>query len=338
MYEYFSSDKCELLLKLIKIYEGKHIKNKISEFSKISRVGSKNLLPSIEGLQSHKTQLSKKKTFITTISNTNEGSTEIKISPRNKKSSTNVSGLNSVIKGNLFLIYKDNSFKWVYDYEIKKLLFYFKFLPDHRNIKMIRIFPLHFTKLELRYQSYVDKEDEFAEIKEEGHKKNHSQMRHDLMFLRLVEAIKNKFYERYNLVLRTFDVEIFELDGVSYLHEVKHMKFEKYENKHIKLITERKLLNFRDKFQYKNLKIQKEAPNHRDVKKLFHAMLDVYENTKKHCKVNQYICIAPRDSVSDEVFKDIKPDCPYTFSDLMSDSISKNEFKNWVSTKNWDNC
>jgi hypothetical protein len=320
----------------MKIYEGKFIKNKISEFSKISKVGTKNLLPSIEGFQSVKNHLSKKKTFFTTISNINDGSTERKKSPPKKKYSTNVSGLNSAVKGNLFLIYKDNSNKWVYDYEIKKLLFYFKFLPDHKNIRMIRIFPLHFTKLELRYQSYVDKEDEFAEIKEEGHKKNHSQMRNDLMFLRLVETIKNKFYERYNLVLRTLDIEIFELEGVSYLHEVKHMKFEKYENKHIKLITERKLLNFRDKFQYKNLKIQKEAPNHREVKKFFHTMLDVYENTKKHCKLNQYLHIAPRDPVSDEVFKDIKPNCPYTFSDLMNDSISKKEFKKWVSTKNWN--
>jgi hypothetical protein len=333
LFEYFSSDKCELMLKLMKIFENRNSKDRKLDMGPSL---NKKFLPDIKSIKSFKNDLSKKQSLITSNSNTREASTELKKTSRRKIISSSVLGLTSLIKGNLFLIYKDNSTRWVFDYEVKKLLFYLRFLPDHKNIKVIRIFPLHFKKMDLKYQSYVDKEDEFTEIKDDNHKKNGSQERSELLFNNLVEKVKNKFYEKYNLLLRTFDVETFELNGIVYLHDVKDMKFEKYETKHIKLITERKLINFREKFQYKNMKINKDAPNHREIKKFFFTMLDVYENTKKHHKLDQYLDIAQRDSLSDNVFRDIKPDCPYTFSELMGKDVSKNEFIKWASTNRWN--
>lgn len=137
-------------------------------------------------------------------------------------------------------------------------------------------------------------------------------------------------------MLKFFDIETFELNGIIYLHDVKEMKFEKYDNKHIKLITERKLLNFREKFQYKNIKINKDAPNHKEIKSLFFKMLEVYDDVQKVHKVEQFLNDAIEDNTTNEVFKIIKPECPYTFSEIISDKTSKTEFGRWISKNIWN--
>ena len=125
LYEYFSNDKCDLIFKLMKLYENRFLKKNLHQKnvnrSNVSSVSS--ILPTISIFES------KYKT------------TGIKT---NKKNFLNSSKLNNnIIFGNLLLVYNDNSTKWLYDYELKKLLFYLKFLPNFKNLKVIRIFPLH---------------------------------------------------------------------------------------------------------------------------------------------------------------------------------------------------
>jgi hypothetical protein len=128
LYEYFSNDKCDLIFKLMKIYENRFLKKnsnlKNVNKSNVSSVSS--ILPTISIFESK---------YKTTYNKTNKIQT---------KTFFNSSKLNSnIIFGNLLLVYKDNSYKWLYDYELKKLLFYLKFLPNFKNLKVIRIFPLH---------------------------------------------------------------------------------------------------------------------------------------------------------------------------------------------------
>lgn len=124
LYEYFSNDKCDLIFKLMKLYEKRFLKKKsnIQNKSNISSVSS--ILPTINNNEyQNKTNKKPVKNFLSSIT------------------------LNNIIFGNLLLVYKDNSSKWIYDYELKKLLFYLKFLPNFKNLKVIRIFPLNIKVL-----------------------------------------------------------------------------------------------------------------------------------------------------------------------------------------------
>ena len=107
LYEYFSENKSELLYKLIQYYE-----NRLKH----------NLDPSlVEG--SHPM---KKTNQFTNVLNKRFFQNEKVPDPESKFKST--------VKGNLFLVFKDKTTKWVYEYELKKLLFYLKFLPKSKVV------------------------------------------------------------------------------------------------------------------------------------------------------------------------------------------------------------
>ena len=123
LYEYFSENKSELLYKLIQYYE-----NRLKH----------NLDPSlVEG--SHPM---KKTNQFTNVLNKRFFQNEKVPDPESKFKST--------IKGNLFLVFKDKTTKWVYEYELKKLLFYLKFLPKSKNIKLLYIFPLSVQEFDIK--------------------------------------------------------------------------------------------------------------------------------------------------------------------------------------------
>lgn len=60
-----------------------------------------------------------------------------------RKNTSSFHSLNAMIYGNIFLVYKNRSSRWEYNYELKKLLFYLKLLPNYKNLKILRIFPPH---------------------------------------------------------------------------------------------------------------------------------------------------------------------------------------------------
>ena len=153
MYEYFSNDKCELILKLIKLYEKKYKNINPSK----SDLFATELRPKLSSLQptfplplikSTTNKAKQKKILIVEndlIQKTTSSNSNVK-RPLQRMASS-IATLDAVIYANLYLQYKDNTVKWIYYYEIKKLLFYLKFLPKYKNLKIIRLFPLYLKVL-----------------------------------------------------------------------------------------------------------------------------------------------------------------------------------------------
>ena len=86
--------------------------------------------------------------------------------------------------------------------------------------------------------SWIDQGDEFVEGREaqlqkalEGEGENHK-------LSNLVKTLKNLFYDKYLLNLKEMKLILFDFDGRSYILDVENFKFEKYENRHVKLNSE----------------------------------------------------------------------------------------------------
>ena len=148
--------------------------------------------------------------------------------------------------------------------------------------------------------------------------------------------LKSVFSQKYGLILRSLDIDIFELDSNFYILDIKEMKLEQYSNKFSQLSTERKLINFCEKYQYKNLKLRGEAQNIKEVQSLFFSMYGSYEKVRNTI-LYDYLNLPEKDQTSNKVFESLKPECPYDFTELMSDSINKKEFKKWASNNLWKN-
>jgi hypothetical protein len=364
LYEYFSNDKSELILKLIKLFEKKNPDREQMEMKfRLSMLNSKQIIDSKSpGSTSRRSIISNEKEYynnnetVDTPESKNrtqlnsmksvlnpsaskfltKKSTQVNKSMRNSSSLKN---LNSDIVANLYLVYKDNSVKWIYNYEIKKLLFYLKFLPDFRKLKIIRLFPSYIKSFKIKSQTYIDKEDEFSETKEQENYKKYraiTKTPEEEMFDNLVAKLKHIFYEKYSLLLRKLDIDTFTMNNNCYLLDVKEIVFEKFDNKHIKLISERLLQNFQEKYKYKNMKMNREAPNHKEIKSLFFSMLDVYDKTKKAQNLDKYLHTTSKDPTTNNIFKVLKPDAPYTFSELLENNVSKKEFAKYASNKLWN--
>lgn len=316
LYEYFSNDKCELILKLILLFE-KRLKLYRALSIAQNNFKFKTELPAIKGINVKQSSKS--------------GNTKF------KRMASSMSSLTETIYANLLLVYKDNSIRWLYNYEIKKLLFYLKFLPDSRKLKMLRLFPIDIKQLDFKFQTFIDKEDKFSETKEDILKKTLvPKTREEKLFESFVEKLKTIFYEKYSLLLKKLDIQTFELNNTVYLFDVKEILFEKYDDKNIKIITERKLMTFRDNHKYKNLKINKDAPNLKEIKQFFFTMINVYDDTKKHYKLDKYLKIPPKDETTDNVFKILRPGCPYSYSELIEDNVSKKNFAKYASSNLWN--
>ncbi len=190
--------------------------------------------------------------------------------------------------------------------------------------------------LKFNCQTYVDKEDEFSEIKEENSRNAGIKTKEEVFFESFTSKLKRIFSEKYGLILRGLDIRTFELRGSIYLLDIVEIKLEQYSNKFTQLASERKLSNFKERFQYKNLKLKGEAANLKEVKTFFFSMYGVYENVRNTI-LKEYLNLPVKDPTTDKVFKDIRSNCPFTFSELISDSVNKKDFKKWASTSLWHN-
>ena len=120
LYEFFSTEKSELLLKLIQYYTNR-LKNNYS---------NKNTELNLCSKEENKLKKDDKKYNLTK---------RFKLD----KDSDPEKSFKQQIKGNIYIEYRDGiKPRWEKGYEIKKLLFYMKFLPNSSKIKSIRIFPM----------------------------------------------------------------------------------------------------------------------------------------------------------------------------------------------------
>lgn len=157
----------------------------------------------------------------------------------------------------------------------------------------------------------------------------------DIIFDEFVNKVKTVFYDKYALNLRRLDIELFELDGIFYVYDVKELVFEKYDSNFIKLRCERLLNNFQEKHKYKNLSINRKAANIKEIGKFLFTMNDIYEDAKARLNLNQYIEKEKKDDTSDNVFRQLRPNCPYSFTQLLNEKIDKKTFAKHASVSLW---
>lgn len=303
LYEYFSDDRCELILKLLKIYVLKYSKS-------FNILNEKNQNPKYKQ------------------------SKEIYMSVLQKKI------ISSKVKANIFLKYENGKTKWIEDYEVKRLLFNFKFLHDYTKIEMIRLFPLNVTEGYItqnnKIYTFIDAEDKFDDnITEQVNYPFKTDL--DAKYLNFTVYAKNMFYTKYGLNLKKLDIEGIDIDGIMYIMDVKEMKFEKFDTKYIHLKSERLLRNFQNNYKYHNLNIQKQTPNIQDFKQLFNTMLSTYENVLDKYKVKDFLTIPPKDKTSDNVISLLKPKMNLPFSYYLEEKVPIQDFAKNCSNKLYNN-
>ena len=308
LFEYFSTNKYELILKLIQYYENR-LKNNISKELTINSIPQKKSNPNDKIL---------KKRF--KFNNENHKDPESKFK--------------STIKANILIQYKDGTTHWIYSYELKKLLFYWKFLPRNNEIKIIRIFPLSVTSLLTVEYNYIDKDDEFVEGKEALIKKHEIKKENELLS-NFVKLLKDLFYDKYLLNLKRMDIIAFNLDKRWYILDVKNFIFEKYENKHVKLDSEnlfyRYIENYRDK-----TKMIKDPRKLTEIENFYKAMLGKYNEMFNHIVSKEYLDQPFKDPTSDMIYKMIKPNSPYKLSELMEPKTDLKTFVKYATYNLWN--
>lgn len=309
LYEYFSENKSELLYKLIQYYE-----NRLKH----------NLDPSlVEG--SHPM---KKTNQFTNVLNKRFFQNEKVPDPESKFKST--------IKGNLFLVFKDKTTKWVYEYELKKLLFYLKFLPKSKNIKLLYIFPLSVQEFDIKIFNYVDKDDQFVETKEAQLQKVYEESKTDDLILKnFVKKIKTIFYDKYLLNVKKMDVHTFFLDNRYYLLDIKNFVFEKFENRHVKLDSEGLYYRYVEKYK-ESAKMVKNPKKLKDVKLFYEAMMGKYNDLFHTVVSDDYLNHPQKDPSSDIVYKILKPESPYKLSQLMKPKVDLKTFVEYATNNLWN--
>lgn len=149
-------------------------------------------------------------------------------------------------------------------------------------------------------------------------------------FENFVSRLKVIFYDNYSLVLRKLDVETIELDNITYLIDVKEIFFEKFDNKHVKLKAERMLQNYQEKHKYSKLKLTKDVPNIKETKILFNSMNQVYEDMKSFHNLDKYLKLPPKNMDSDNAFKILRPNCPFTLTQLLDEKKDKEVFYKFI--------
>ena len=129
LYEYFSIDKSELLLKLIQYYVN-HLKY---NFDKNIIEGS---MPEVK--ENELTEM---------INNRFRFNEKIKDPELQFK---------TTIKANVYLEYDNGKPYWLYNYELKNILFGLKFLPNSNHIKTLRIFPIKVKELKTKIITWIN--------------------------------------------------------------------------------------------------------------------------------------------------------------------------------------
>lgn len=309
LYEYFSENKSELLYKLIQYYE-----NRLKH----------NLDPSlVQG--SH--PLRKSNQFTKVLN---------KRFFQNEKIPDPESKFKSTIKGNLFLVFKDKTTKWVYEYELKKLLFYLKFLPKSKNIKLLYIFPLSVKQFDIKVFNYIDKDDQFVETKEAQLQKVYEESKTDDLILKnFVKKIKTVFYDKYLLNVKKMDVYTFFLDNRYYLLDIKNFVFEKFENRHVKLDSEGLYYRYVEKYK-ESAKMVKNPKKLKDVKLFYDAMMGKYNDLFHTVVSEDYLNHPQKDPSSDIVYKILKPESPYKLSQLMKPKVDLKTFVQYATNNLWN--
>jgi hypothetical protein len=161
-------------------------------------------------------------------------------------------------------------------------------------------------------------------------------MSEDKLLKKLVDKLKHIFYDKYLLLLKKLDIETFEFDGKCYLLDIKEIQFEKYDSKHIKLACERRFMKYTETHKYKNLTINKNAANLKDIVEFFHTMNNKYEDLKSVENLKDYLTLPPRDKTTDKVFQILRPDGKFTFSQLIDDDVSKKMFIKNTTNNSWN--
>lgn len=175
-----------------------------------------------------------------------------------------------------------------------------KFLPNYSKIKMIRIFPLEVDNIEPYVINWVDQDNQFVEGKEAQLQKALESKGENPKLANLVKKLKNLFYDKYLLNLKEMKLYIFDLDKRSYIYNVENFKFEKYENKHVKLNSEGIFYKYTEK--YKGLtKLEKDPQKNFEIKKFYDTMINKYNELFKSVVDDSYLNKPLKDPTSDQV-------------------------------------
>ena len=313
LYEFFSTDKSELLLKLIQYYTNRLKYNYTYKDNNLNLCDKKEN-ESVEN--SKKYSINKRFKF-------NENSDPEK-------------AFKQQIKGNIYIEYRDGiKPRWEKGYEVKKLLFYMKFLPNASKIKMLRIFPMEFEDIIPYEVSWIDQGDQFVEGREAQIQKVLEEKGDNPKLSSLVKKLKNLFYDKYLLNLKEMKLILFDFDNRSYILDVENFRFEKYENKHVKLNSEGMFYRYTEK--YKGLtKLEKNPQKNADIKKFYDTMINKYNDLFKSIVDDSYLKKPTKDPSSDEVYKLLKPNSPYKLSTLMEPKIGIKTFVKYATYNLWN--
>ena len=313
LYEFFSTDKSELLLKLIQYYTNR-LKHNYSYKNSNLNLYDKKENESLEN--SKKYSINKRFKF------------DENLDPEK--------AFKQQIRGNIYIEYRDGiKPRWEKGYEIKKLLFYMKFLPHSSKIKIIRIFPMEFEDIFPYEVSWVDQGDQFVEGREAQIQKVLEEKGDNPKLSSLVKRLKNLFYDKYLLNLKEMKLILFDFDERSYILDVENFKFEKYENKHVKLNSEGMFYKYTEK--YKGLtKLEKNPQKNADIKKFYDTMINKYNDLFKSIVDDSYLKKPTKDPSSDEVYRLLKPNSPYKLSTLMEPKIGIKTFVKYATYNLWN--
>ena len=313
LYEFFSTDKSELLLKLIQYYTNR-LKYNYSYKDNNLNLCDKKENESVEN--SKKYSINKRFKF--------------------DENSDPEKAFKQQIKGNIYIEYRDGiKPRWEKGYEVKKLLFYMKFLPNASKIKMLRIFPMEFEDIIPYEVSWIDQGDQFVEGREAQIQKVLEEKGDNPKLSSLVKKLKNLFYDKYLLNLKEMKLILFDFDNRSYILDVENFRFEKYENKHVKLNSEGMFYRYTEK--YKGLtKLEKNPKKNADIKKFYDTMINKYNDLFKSIVDDSYLKKPTKDPSSDEVYKLLKPNSPYKLSTLMEPKIGIKTFVKYATYNLWN--
>ena len=313
LYEFFSTDKSELLLKLIQYYTNR-LKHNYSYKNSNLNLYDKKENESLEN--SKKYSINKRFKF--------------------DENSDPEKAFKQQIKGNIYIEYRDGiKPRWEKGYEVKKLLFYMKFLPNASKIKMLRIFPMEFEDIIPYEVSWIDQGDQFVEGREAQIQKVLEEKGDNPKLSSLVKKLKNLFYDKYLLNLKEMKLILFDFDNRSYILDVENFRFEKYENKHVKLNSEGMFYRYTEK--YKGLtKLEKNPQKNADIKKFYDTMINKYNDLFKSIVDDSYLKKPTKDPSSDEVYKLLKPNSPYKLSTLMEPKIGIKTFVKYATYNLWN--
>jgi hypothetical protein len=158
----------------------------------------------------------------------------------------------------------------------------------------------------------------------------------EVKFDRFVSRLKDIYTNKYNLILKKLNLETFDLDNDTYLLDVKEISFEKIDLNSQKLKIDRFINKVRGDNKFKNLKLMKENPKINGMANFYNSMVNTYKNIQDKYNLKDYLTVVSRDSTADDIFKELRPNCPYKFSDMLYDKVSIQEFSKYASINLWN--